>query len=303
MIKIIIHKKSKAIKILGPIFQKELAKIGYKTQLITCEDLNQITHESNDIFFVFTPHKFLKFRRNKYNRKAKLILYQQEQLSNTTKDGILRIQQLKKIIDHYDIIIDVSNINKKFYKKLHRKIDFIIPTAYHKNFEILNKKKLVKYDCLFFGRYSDKPRRISIIEKLKMQINFYPKYEKIYGKNLFKAIQESKIILNIHQSELKFPEWLRLILGIANKKLVISEPTLNIRPLQKNNHIIMSKWQDIPKIVNYYKNNNKEYKKITNESYNFIKNNYRMDNIIKEFADKILYHIYYESNNNRIKKL
>lgn len=295
MIKIIVNRKSKAIKILAPIFKKEFIKLGYKTAVVRCSNLNKITCNSGDIYFVFTPHKFADFTRNRKNRKALFIMYQQEQLSKKDKIGKMRIHQLRRYIKNYDYIVDVSNYNSGIYKELGRKIDFIIPTAYHENFKFSSKSaQKNQYECLFFGRYKDKPRRIKILNYLTRFNSFYPKFESIYDQKLKSAIVQSRIVINIHQSNMNFPEWLRIMLGMANKKLVISESISHISPLVANKHIVISNWRAMPKRIQYFLKHQREYKKITKQGYNFIKKKYRMDRFIKEFSRLILH-----KNDNR----
>jgi len=287
MIKIIIHKQSKGIKILAPILKKELDKIGEFSQVIVGGDLDKISAKSQAIFFVLTPHKFTNFRR--VNKRAKFIMYQQEQLLLDSDMGIFRFKQLKKFIDLFDHIVDVSELNLPAYGKLGRKVDYILPTAYHEDFEYnCSVEDKIKYDCLFFGRYSDKPRRKEILNKLNKEFNFYPKFEGIYDFELKKAIKQSKIILNIHQSDGFFPEWLRIILGIANKRLVISEPLKGIAPLNINRDIIVARDYELPKKIFHYLNDRDDYDKVVQEAYNLVKKRYRMENYVKEMAHKLL---------------
>lgn len=285
MIKIIVNNNSRAIKILAPIFHDELSRNGYKNKILYSDNLNKIPVKAGDIFFIFTPHKFKNFKRTIKNKKAVFIMYQQEHLSYQNKTGRKRIYQLRSFINKYDHIVDVSEINKPIYKKFGREIDFILPTAYHKYLEF-NYSRVCKnkYQCLFFGRFYDKPRRKAVLKPLINKFIFYPKFQDIYGENLKKAIKDSKIILNIHQDKVLFPEWLRIILAIANHKLLISEPTNNIKPLVKNKHFILAKVGEMEKKINYYLNHEAAYQKIVNSAYTFVKSKYRMDDYIKKFV-------------------
>jgi hypothetical protein len=285
MIKIVVNKNSRAIKILAPIFHDELSRNGCKNKIVYSDNLNKTPVKAGDIFFVLAPHKFKSFERTAKNIKATYIMYQQEHLSNKHKTGRKRIIQLKSFINKYDYIVDVSEINKPIYTKFGRKIDFILPTAYHKYFEYSSlKPRQEKYQCLFFGRFHDKPRRRKILKPLMNKFVFYPKLQDIYGKNLEKAIRDSRIILNIHQDNVLFPEWLRIILAIANHKLLITEPTNNIEPLIKNKHIVFASTKEMAQKIYYYLDHKGAYQKIVNSAYAFAKTNYRMDIYIKKFV-------------------
>lgn len=290
MIKIIIFHKSLGVRIVAPVIRDELKKLGYASLIIYATDLDLVPASERDVFFVFTPHKFGRFKRNGVNKNAKFIAFQQEQFSDKDDIGILRINQFKKLIGKYDFVVDIDHANNKYLKRMGHGPEFILPTAYHEYFEFFNKRKIIKskYDCLFFGRYHDKPRRQKILKKLSKKFNFYPKYEDLYGLELKKAILDSKIVLNIHQCSIKFSEFLRLTLAMCNRRLVISEPINYISPLEEGEHIIFSSLHNLPNKIRFYLNNPEEYDQITDSAYNFIKKNFRMDDYIKKFAAEVL---------------
>jgi hypothetical protein len=289
VIKIILHKNSKGVKILAPIFRGEFNRLGFKSRIIITDDLYAISRGSRDIFFVFTPHKFTNFKRTNENSEAVFIMYQQEQLSFKTKVGKMRINQLKSFIEYYDYIVDISRFNNQVYKIFRRKVDFFLPTAYHKKFEINAQiKKNHSYDIIFFGRYKDKPRRIRILKYLCKHSNFYPKFEGLYGQELNRAIVHSEFILNIHQNNDQFPEWLRIMIAVSNKKLLITEPITHIKPLRKNRDFVESSWSEMPMVIDEYLKNKKKCIKITNSAYYNVKKNYRLDYFLGEFTKKIL---------------
>ena len=287
MIKIIVFYKSKGVRVVAPIIRDELRKLGYSSSITYANDLDLIKGTKKDTFFVFTPHKFMGFKKNGKNNEAKFIAFQQEQFSNKDKIGRWRIKQFKKLIGKYDYIVDIDPNNIKYLKKMGHKPEFILPTAYHEYFEFKGNRD-IKYECLFFGRYYDKPRRVKILSELSKQFKFYPKYEDLYDRELQKAILNSKIILNIHQCTINFSEFLRLSLALSNKKIVISEPIKHIEPLKEEEHLIFSSVEELPKKIEYYLNNSKEYNQIVNNAHKFIKNNFRMDKYIGQFAKEVL---------------
>jgi len=290
MIKIIVFYKSKGIRILAPIIRDELKKIGYLARIIFAKNLDLIIGNKKDTFFVFTPHKFANFKRDGTNRDSKFIAFQQEQFSDKTPEGIRRINQFKPLIDKYDFIVDVSARNIKFLKEMGHKPEFILPTGYHHYLEFSKDIKTTqkKYECLFFGRYHDKPRRQKILAKLSKKFKFYPKYEGLYGANLKRAIYGSKIVLNIHQNMMKFPEYLRIMLAMANKRLVISEKINKIEPPELRDYMISAPVNKLADKIDYYLHHKDEYDKIVNGGYKYIKKNFRIDFYIKQFAKKIL---------------
>jgi glycosyltransferase involved in cell wall biosynthesis len=66
-------------------------------------------------------------------------------------------------------------------------------------------------------------------------------------------MQRSKIMLNIHHGSDDYFEWHRIVLlGIAQKTLVISESSLSSPIFQPGIHYVETKLQDIPEKIKYY---------------------------------------------------
>ncbi|RCK71812.1 MAG: putative N-acetylgalactosaminyl-diphosphoundecaprenol glucuronosyltransferase [Ignavibacteriae bacterium] len=84
-------------------------------------------------------------------------------------------------------------------------------------------------------------------------------------------MQRTKISLNIHQGADKYFEWHRIVLlGIAQKNLVVSEPSINSQIFKPNLHFVEAKLKDIPELIDYYLTNEKgieEANKIIENGY------------------------------------
>ncbi|MDP2208916.1 MAG: glycosyltransferase [Bacteroidota bacterium] len=66
-------------------------------------------------------------------------------------------------------------------------------------------------------------------------------------------MQRSKIMLNIHHGADNYFEWHRIVLlGIAQKTLVISEPSISSPIFQPGVHYVEAKLKDIPDKIKYY---------------------------------------------------
>ncbi len=90
-------------------------------------------------------------------------------------------------------------------------------------------------------------------------------------------MQRSKIMLNIHHGSDNYFEWHRIVLlGIAQKTLVISEPSISSPIFEPGIHYVEAKLQDIPEKIKYYLSTpsgikeaeaiiEKGYKKLTEE--------------------------------------
>ena len=84
-------------------------------------------------------------------------------------------------------------------------------------------------------------------------------------------MQRSKITLNIHHGVDKYFEWHRIVLlGIAQKNLVISEPSVSSPIFKPGTHFIEAKLSEIPNLVEYYLTNEKGIR----EAITIIENGY-----------------------------
>jgi hypothetical protein len=91
----------------------------------------------------------------------------------------------------------------------------------------------------------------------------------------------------VHQTEAPVPEWLRLIIAMANKRLVISEPMSHSDPLVPGRHFIQASPQEFSASVSRYLSRPDEYDKITTEAYGFLTTNYRIDTYLLRFIEDL----------------
>lgn len=111
-----------------------------------------------------------------------------------------------------------------------------------------------------------------------------------YGENRTRLLNRTKIFLNIQ----RYPGLLsgvRLILGMANKALVISEPMYRSDPYISGRHYISATIDEMPRIINYYLTHNEEYKQIVNEGYRLVTERVTMDQSVSHIIKLINMHI------------
>lgn len=61
------------------------------------------------------------------------------------------------------------------------------------------------------------------------------------GEEKLKLLARSKVLLNLHQSELPYFEWLRAIEAIANRCLLVSEHSSDVAPLVPGEHLVLGR--------------------------------------------------------------
>lgn len=107
-----------------------------------------------------------------------------------------------------------------------------------------------------------------------------------WGDNRTRLLNRTKIFLNI----LRFPgelSGLRLILGMANKALVISEPMYNPAPFVPGKHYINATIKEMPEIIRYYLTHEYERKRIVNEAYLFVTQELTMERSVSRILELI----------------
>lgn len=89
-----------------------------------------------------------------------------------------------------------------------------------------------------------------------------------WGENRTKLINRTKIFLNVQRFPGEF-SGLRLILGMANKALVVSEPVYDSAPFIPGEHFISASIEEMPKVIQHYLANDAERERITERAYRF----------------------------------
>lgn len=138
-------------------------------------------------------------------------------------------------------------------------------------------------DILFIGTLS--PRRESLIKKLSYDLPIT--VCSAFGENMIYLINKSKIILNLHSTNLLDTET-RIYEVLACKGFLITE-TLSIEsPFQNGVHLVeASNLTDLHDKIVYYLNHPKERQEIANHGYNEVLKNHTILNRAKQIKTKI----------------
>ena len=83
-------------------------------------------------------------------------------------------------------------------------------------------------------------------------------------------LQQTKILLNVHYSDLPYFEWHRALIAIANRCCLITETCEGFEPLVPGKHFVMAKRDDLTTCCEYYLNHEHEREAITAAAYDFI---------------------------------
>jgi hypothetical protein len=128
-------------------------------------------------------------------------------------------------------------------------------------------------DTLFLGELNI-PRRRRLIRRLRRHgVNLLTMGSwsdpACWGENRTRLLNRTKLFLNIQRHPGELPDT-RLILGMANKALVISEPIYHPAPYVPGKHYISATIEEMPEVISYYLAHDSERERIVNEGYRFM---------------------------------
>ena len=111
-----------------------------------------------------------------------------------------------------------------------------------------------------------------------------------WGESRTRLINQAKIFLNIQRQPGEIAGH-RLILGMANKALVISEPIYNPSPFVEGKHYISSTKEDMASVIRYYLAHDDEREYIINQGHQFVIDELTMERSVSHILDLIDKHV------------
>jgi hypothetical protein len=90
-----------------------------------------------------------------------------------------------------------------------------------------------------------------------------------WGENRTRLINRSKIYLNVQRFPGEF-SGLRLVIGMANKALIVSEPMYNPAPFVPGVHYVSATIEEMPRVIEYYLAHEEERERIAAEGHRFV---------------------------------
>jgi len=145
-------------------------------------------------------------------------------------------------------------------------------------------------DVLFLGA-QDVPRRNRLLERLRkcgIRIHVVGGYASpgCWGKDRTELLNRTKILLNLSRTPGEFPD-LRLILGMANKALVVSEPIYRPDPFVPGQHFISASIEEMPERIRYYLTHDEVRASISERAYGLITQEVTMERSVNQIVDLI----------------
>jgi len=148
-------------------------------------------------------------------------------------------------------------------------------------------------DALFLGALEVPRRKRSVRQLRRAGVNLVAKGSwtdpRCWGEGRTKLLNRTKILINLSRYPGELSHY-RLILGGANKTLVISEPMYNPTPYVPGKHYISASIEEMPDAVRYYLSHDEERERIIEETHRFVTREMTAARSISRIVDLIADH-------------
>jgi len=90
-----------------------------------------------------------------------------------------------------------------------------------------------------------------------------------WGEERVRLLNRAKIVLNLGRFAGEF-SGLRMILGMANRALVVSEPVYRPGALEAGKHYVSASAEELPKVISFYLAHSEERERIAAEGHRMV---------------------------------
>ncbi|MCK4794517.1 MAG: glycosyltransferase family 1 protein [Desulfobacteraceae bacterium] len=191
-------------------------------------------------------------------------------------------------------LLMVSTPGRQEFLSEHGFSSTYIPIGYHRTEYGYDMGIQRDIDVLFLGALTV-PHRKKLFRKLRRSgINLATKGSwsdpACWGENRTKLLNRARIFLNLQ----RYPGELsgaRLILGMANRTLVISEPMYKPGDYIPGKHFVSATSDEMPEIIEYYLNHDTERECIAAEGHKLVTRELTMERSISRILELISNHV------------
>jgi glycosyltransferase involved in cell wall biosynthesis len=101
------------------------------------------------------------------------------------------------------------------------------------------------------------------------------------------VLQRAKILLNVHYSDLRYFEWHRALIAMANSCCLVTETCEGFEPLVPGKHFVMATADDLITCCEYYLNHAEERQAIVEAAYNFVRASFTQEQNCRAFLQEL----------------
>jgi hypothetical protein len=147
---------------------------------------------------------------------------------------------------------------------------------------------------MFIGEWRIMRRRrmIARLQRSGVDVKAYGDWgnPEFWGDNRTRLVNRTRIFLNIQRFPGEF-SGARMILGMSNKALVISEPMYDPSPYVPGRHFVSATVDEMPKVIRYYLENATERERIAAEGHRFVTQELTMERSIQTLVRLVSEHL------------
>jgi len=100
-------------------------------------------------------------------------------------------------------------------------------------------------------------------------------------------LQRTKLLLNVHYSDLRYFEWHRALLALANRCCLVTETCQGFEPFVPGKHFVMANADDLTACCEYYLKHEKERAAIAKAGNNFMRDRFTQKENCRAFLQQI----------------
>jgi len=100
-------------------------------------------------------------------------------------------------------------------------------------------------------------------------------------------LQQTKVLLNVHYSDLRYFEWHRALIALANRCCLVTETCQGFEPFVPGKHFVMAKSDDLTTCCEYYLKHGDERQAITEAAHKFMCERFTQKDNCRAFLQQI----------------
>lgn len=126
---------------------------------------------------------------------------------------------------------------------------------------------------------------ITLTESLRPHLEDSPVF--LSGERRWAALRRSKLLLNVHRSEVGYLEWLRVVGAMLNGCVVVTEHSIGFEPLIPNEHFVSVGYDRLPFAVTALLADPGRIASIRDAAYRYLRDELPLASTIKSLIDAI----------------
>jgi GT2 family glycosyltransferase len=258
---------------------------GFRAELFV-DHLPEEKMPNDTIQIVVTPHEFYNlFLTPKLPLERVRKLTRQLYLLGTEQPESDWFHSNLLIAPYARAMLDINSLGVGSYRARGLRC-FHLPLGYHPMLERTNSEAGAERDldlCLL-GSLTDRREKFlaahaDFFARRKCHLRLVPitfakteetkSYLPVNARNAL--LQRTKILLNVHYSDLRYFEWHRMLVGLANGCCIITETCEGFAPLVPGKHFVMVEPEELVRCCDYYLEHPAEREAIARAGRDFVR--------------------------------